>query len=136
MAQPTQRDVDILLRIWDMSRSEHLVQARNWMFTQFHVKDFDEFKVKHPRGSPEWSMFHEVCSHLELCGVLINRGLLNEDLYFDLVGGIETLWHKAKKVIYGLREETDPRMYENFELLFERCMKWQEAHPPKKPKKA
>ncbi|HKW05434.1 MAG TPA: hypothetical protein VJN71_09060 [Nitrososphaerales archaeon] len=41
-------------------------------------------------------------------------------------------WEPLKSIVYGERAEMkEPRIAENFELLYERHKKWLETHPPK-----
>ena len=131
MAEPTQRDVEILLRLWELANTPDAQAARAWMFTEFAAANYQEFLAKYPPGSPEWRRFSTTLALMELCGVLVNRGLLNEDLFFDLFGGFDLIWRRVQGVLPGMRKELDPRLYENFELLARRHRAWQEAHPPK-----
>ena len=131
MVEPTQRDVDILLKLWEMHSSERMLDAMGWILSEFSARDYEEFKHKYPRGSEGRKKFTLVCGMYELAGVLITRGLLNEDLYFDLIGGIEAVWGKIQPVLPGWRAEVDPRMYENFELLHQEYQRWRHTHPPK-----
>ena len=125
------RDVDILLRLWEMHTAPEMQSARMWVFTDFHAADYDEFKRKYPPGSVEWRRFTSVYGMYELYGVLVNRHLLDEDLFFDLFGGLNLLLEKLRPVLKGMREEIDPYLYENFELLCRGAEAWKAAHPPR-----
>jgi hypothetical protein len=94
---------------------------------------FEEFRNKFPQGSRGGSqLFERFTSKLELAGILIEYGFLNENLYFDRYGSAQAEWENAKPIIYGIRKEwKDPRFRENFEILATRGMKWIENHPPK-----
>ncbi len=131
MSQPSQRDVDILLKLWEMQNAPEMQSARMWVFTDFQAADYGEFKRKYPPGSMEWRRFLTVYGMYEMYGVLINRGLLDEDLFFDLFGGLNLLWAKLTPVLKGMRGEIDPYLYENVELLCRRAEAWKAAHPPR-----
>jgi hypothetical protein len=131
MSQPTQRDVDILLRLWEMHNTPEMQAARMWVFTEFRAADYSEFKRKYPPGSLEWRRLTSVYGMYELYGVLIARDLLNEDLFFDLFGGINLLWEKLAPLLEGMRQEIDPYLYENFKLLYQRVRDWRAQHPPR-----
>lgn len=131
MAEPTQWDVEILLKLWELANAPEAQAARAWMFTEFSAANYQEFLAKYPPGSQEWRRFTTTLALMELCGVLINRGLLHEDLFFDLFGGFDIIWQRVQGVLPGMRKELDPRLYENFELLVRRHRAWQQAHPPK-----
>jgi hypothetical protein len=131
MSQPKQNDVEILLRLWEMHNVPDMQSARMWVFTDFQATDYADFKRQYPPGSVEWRRFASVYGMYEMYGLLINRGLLNEDLFFDLFGGLNLLWEKLRPVVKGMREEIDPYLYENFELLCRRAQTWKAAHPPR-----
>jgi len=131
MSDPRERDVTILLKLWELANAPEAQAARMWMFTEFSASSYQEFLAKYPPGSPEWRRFSSTLALMELYGVLINRGLLDEDLFFDLFGGFDTMWQRVQHVLPGMRKELDPRLYENFELLARRHRAWQEKHPPK-----
>ncbi len=124
------RDVDILLRLWEMHNTSEMHAARMWVFTEFGAADHEEFKRKYPPGSLEWRRFTGVYGMYEMYGVLIKRHLLSEDLFFDLFGGLNILWEKLAPVLRGMRAEIDPYLYENFELLCRRAEAWKTTHPP------
>jgi hypothetical protein len=58
----------------------------------------------------------------ELSGVLMNHGLVETDLYFDIFNPTP-FWHKAKPIIEGMRTKR-PHIYENFEILNNRRSIW------------
>ncbi len=122
-------DVDIILKLWELANSTEAQRARLWMYGSFEARDYGDFQAKYPTGSREWHNFIHTCGMMELFGVLVNRQLVDEDLFFDLFGGLEILWARVKPVIVGMRQDIDPRLYENFELLVARCLAWKVAHP-------
>jgi hypothetical protein len=58
----------------------------------------------------------------ELSGVLMNHGLVEPDLYFDIFNPTP-FCHKAKPIIEGMRTKR-PHIYENFEILNNRRSIW------------
>jgi hypothetical protein len=55
----------------------------------------EEFRNRYPQGSKEAQMFERFTSKFELAGVLIEYGFLNENLYFDRYGAVQTEWEEA-----------------------------------------
>ena len=129
MSEPAEHKVTVLIRLWELANTAETQAARMWMFTEFEASSYQEFLAKYPPGSPEWRRFSTTLALLELFGVLISRGLVDEDLFFDLFGGFDTIWRRVQNVVPGMRKELDPRLYENFELLARRHRAWQENHP-------
>ncbi len=67
----------------------------------------------------------------EIAGVLVDHGLLNEGLFFDTYL-VKPWWEPVKPIVYGERREyEEPRLAENFELLYEKEQAWHAKHPPK-----
>ncbi len=124
-------DAQLLLNIAQMRMWDKVEEAFIWMYTQFHVDEYVKFKERYPRGSVERRKFTTVCNFFELCGVLVLRGHLNEDLFFDMGFGLDIMWSKVKPIMSGFRADTSPRMYENFELLYRKHEEWLKKNPPK-----
>lgn len=120
-------DILVYLKLFEMATAPEMREARTWMRTEFAATDFESFHQQYPAGSPEWRRFTDVCNIMELFGVLLKHNKVEEDLLFDLFGGIEVLWETASAVILGMRAAIDDRVYENFELLYRRAVAWQQA---------
>lgn len=120
-------DILVYLKLFEMATTPEMREARTWMLTEFAATDFESFRQQYPTGSPEWRRFTDVCNIMELFGVLLKHNKVEEDLLFDLFGGIEVLWEAASAVIPGMRSAIDGRLYENFELLYRRTVAWQQA---------
>jgi hypothetical protein len=125
------RDSYLIMELSKLRFSPKVDDAFNWISYQFQAKDYLEFKEKYPRGSPERRAFSAVCNFFELCGTLVLRGLLSEEVFFEIGFGLNIAWQKVKGIMKGYRAETDPRLYENFEALYMRNLEWNEKHPPK-----
>jgi Domain of unknown function (DUF4760) len=132
----TDDDIDMLFRLAELYNTNYDFEAAEWFWGEYReTTTFEEFRNKYPQGSKGAQLFERFTSKFELAGVLIEYGFLDENLYFDRYGAVQTEWESTKSVIYGLRKEwNEPRLRENFELLAIRGSKWLESHPPKKIK--
>ncbi len=128
-------DAKLLLELAQMRMWDKVDEAFTWMYTQFHINDYIQFKDRYPRGSAERRKFTTVCNFFELAGVFVLRGHLSEDLFFDMGFGLDIMWSKVKGIMPGFRNDTSPRMYENFELLYLKHEEWLKKNPPKLSKK-
>ncbi len=61
----------------------------------------------------KYQFFERFTSKWELAGLLVEKGFLNADLFFDRYGPLQEEWDKCRPIIHGLRE------------------KWNEAAPPR-----
>ncbi len=114
-------DVATLLKLYEMATAPHVREAQAWVLSEFQAADFDAFQQRYPLGSLEWRRFTDICGIMELFGVLVKHGLVQEAIFFDLFGGIDILWEAVAGVIPGMRQAMDPRLYENFEALYVRA---------------
>jgi hypothetical protein len=114
-------DIAPLLKLYEMATAPHVREAQAWVLSEFHAADFDAFQRQYPIGSVEWRRFTDICGIMELFGVLLKHGLVREEVFFDLFGGIDILWEAVAGVIPGMRQAMDPRLYENFEALYQRA---------------
>src|ERR671927_1578594 len=126
-------DVNVLLRIAELYDTSYDFEAAEWFWGQYtQTTNYEEFRDKYPQGSKGAQLFERFTSKFELAGILIEYGSLDENLYFDRYGDVQTEWEMTKSVIYGIRKEwNDPRFRENFELLAKKGSNWLESHPPK-----
>lgn len=127
MANRDRANVDVLLQlyqIYDRHRDGLL-----WFLHDLTAKDYAEYKAQYPGTSHERAHFTSVCGFFELAGVLVNRKLLDADLFFDLFNPTP-YWERAKPIVEGMRK-TRPHIYENFERLAGQRKQWAEKRPPK-----
>lgn len=131
MSNPTKEDAALLLQLMRyFAANEKNSKATNWIYEKLNEKNYDDFKAKHPIGSEGYKNVITHAGNGELIGVLVNKGLLSEDLLFDLYGSM--LWEKVESIIHGLRKEANmPRLYENYEVCAKKYQSWAEKNPPK-----
>ena len=129
----TRDDINMILKLAELYNTNYDFEATEWFWKDYkEITNFEEFRNKYPQGSKGAQLFERFTSKFELAGILIEYGFLDENLYFDRYGAVQTEWENTKLVIYDIRKEwNDPRFRENFELLAIRGSKWLESHPPK-----
>lgn len=80
-----------------------------------------------------WMKF-SIADLWEQTGVYIKYGLVSEEAFMDLAGGIVLVtWDAISEVIRIRREVTGDAMYENFEYLAARAAEWQKRHATNYP---
>jgi hypothetical protein len=115
------------LKLNELQQSDRIFHG--WVFAQqeFKAGSYQEFLSKYPAGTPGSNYFYSVGHFLEVCGVLLKNGLLNEDLFFDTFW-FEPIWKNFEPVIASMRKEfSEPSIEENFELLYRRYLQWKDA---------
>jgi hypothetical protein len=123
MTKPTVKDAEILLKLYSTFDTPQIEKSMTWFMKEFSAKDYKEFDSKYPRGSDGNMHVGRILATLEIAGVLISNGVLNEDLYFDS-SGIEFMWEKLGKIIAGWQKVAGPALWENAVWLAERQKQW------------
>ena len=116
-----------LYKIYDNHR-----EAVLWFLEEFEANSYEEYVEKYSGASVGRSHFVTVCGFFELSGVLISHKMIDQNLYFDMFNPTP-FWQKAKFVLEGMRIKR-PHIYENFEALNDRRLKWTKLRT-KRPKK-
>jgi hypothetical protein len=129
---PSYDDARILLKLNDLYQSDRIF--RGWAFSQqeFNAESWHDLLEKYPWGSEGFNHFYSVGHFLEVCGVLMKYGLLNEDLFFDTFW-FEPIWKNYEPVIMSMRKEfNEPSIEENFEFLYKRYLQWKKLSRKKR----
>ncbi len=120
MPRIQQREVDILVRLYEIYDGHR--DALLWFLHDFGAKNYSQYRKKYPGSSRERGYFTAICGFFELSGVLVKRGLLDEDLFFDVFNP-RPYWERARATIQGMKKDR-PHIYENFEFLTRRREEW------------
>ena len=78
--------------------------ARLWFLDGLDASNYNEYNEKYSGASMERCHFVEVCGFFELSGVLVNHGLIDQNLYFEIFHPTP-FWNKAKPIIEGMRSK-------------------------------
>lgn len=120
-------DVAALLKLYEMATAPSMRDAETWVLTELQGVDYAEFQEFYPVGSRGWRQFTDICGLMELFGVLVKHGMVQEAVLFDLFGGIDVLWEAVVEIVTGMRSTGDTRLYENFETLYRRVKAWERS---------
>jgi hypothetical protein len=112
--------VNIILDLYKINDNHR--SSRLWFLDDLDANSYEEYQQKYSNSPTEKSHFIAVCGFFELSGVLMNHGLVDPDLYFDIFNPTP-FWHKAKPIIEGMRTKR-PHIYENFEILNNKRSIW------------
>ena len=113
---------DTLLKLYQIYDDHR--NARLWFLDGLDASNYNEYKGKYSGASMERCHFIAVCGFFELSGTLVNHGLIDQNLYFEIFNPTP-FWNKAKPIIEGMRNgKSDSHYYENFELLNSKRLSW------------
>lgn len=124
-------NAQLLLQIYEIRREERLRRARQWLIANFWAENLEEFAVVCPPDSDENAYYRMVTTYWEMVASIVNRGMLDEDLYFENNGEGLLVWLRVKNVTLQRREAgKNPLLLRNLEALAEKHEKWFETRAP------
>jgi hypothetical protein len=131
MSAITYDEVNLMLRLYDMRREVRLRQARSWFLDHFHPVSPDEMIEKYAPGSDEYNNIRMVISYWEMVASIVNRGLINDELFFESNGEIWVVWDRIRGTVPMWRSAfKNPTMFLNLEETCKRLEAWREKRAP------
>ncbi|MBI3670343.1 MAG: hypothetical protein HY237_11245 [Acidobacteria bacterium] len=131
MSQPTHEQVNLMLKLYELRREPRLRQARAWFFENFNVTSPDELLKKYPQGSEENTSIRMVISYWDMVASIANRGLMDEELFFETTGEIWVVWERLRALAPAWRTAfKSPYVFANLEETCKRMDAWREKRAP------
>jgi len=131
MGQVTHEQAELMLKLYELRREARLRQARAWFMDEFNVTTVEEFQTKYLPGSEENISFRMVVSYWEMCANIVNRGLIDEEFFFENQGEQWLVFEKVKPVLLGWRAAfKNPLILANLEEHCKRLEAWREKRAP------
>jgi hypothetical protein len=137
---PNHDDAALYLRLHALKDTAVQAEARAWFFEHFEAASYSDLQQRYPPGSRERHLLSEFLGFYEGAGVLVSRGLLHEDVYFDAPFALELVWEKIGPLMDEWQAAGGPAAWENVVWLGRRYDEWSkkrwrpkmEAVPPKR----
>jgi hypothetical protein len=124
-------DAELLLRLYDLRREDKLRRAREWFGRNFRVQNAEEFDRVCPAGSEENAYVRMTLSYWDMAAAIVNRGLIEEQFFFENSGELWYAFERGKVVVALMRErQKNPHAYENLEALALKYEKWMSERAP------
>jgi len=132
MGQVTHEQANLLLRIYELRREPRLREARAWFIAKFDAPKTPEDRAKtYPPGSVEDANIRMVISYWDMVAGLVNRGLIDDELFFESSGEAWIVWDRIRDIAATARTMfKNPHMYRNLEQVIQRMEEWQERRAP------
>jgi hypothetical protein len=122
---------NLMLRLYEMRRESRLRLARSWFVDKFSAADPQELMQKYPPGSDENASIRMVTSYWEMCAGLVNRGLIDDELFFENNGEAWVVWEKVKHLVPAFRAGyKNPHIFGHLEKLAARMEAWRDRIAP------
>jgi len=127
--EPNQQDAALYQRCFSQFQSGVAAEARAWFFEHFDATTYANMQSRYPPGSRERHLLAEFLGFYESNGVLVSRGLLHEDVFFDAPFALDLVWGRVGPIIEEWQEATgEPGIWENVAWLGKRYKVWYETH--------
>jgi hypothetical protein len=131
MGQVTHEQANLLLRLYELRREPRLRQARAWFSSQFEANTPQELTSKYPMGSEENASLRMVISYWDMAAGLANRGLIDDEMFFENSTEAWVVWEKVKAVVPAQRETMkNPAYLAHLENCVNRFEAWRERIAP------
>jgi hypothetical protein len=131
MGEVTHDQVNLMLRLYEERRESLMREARDWFFMNFHPTTAEEMMQVCPPGSKENAYMRMVVSYWEMAANIVNRGLIDEEFFFENTGEQWFVWEKIKPIAGTLRTRSkNPRQFGQLEEQAKRFEAWREQRAP------
>lgn len=131
MGQATHEQAEMMLHMYEVRREPKLREARDWFAANFHVKNLEDAMRVCPPGSKENTYLRMVVGYWEMVAGIANRGLVDEELFFETTGEQWGVWEQVKPIIAGWRAMfRSPQLFSNLEENCKRLEAWREKRAP------
>jgi hypothetical protein len=131
MGEVTNEQVNLMLRLYEGRREPRLREAREWFSANFQVKNEEDLMRVCPPGSQGNVYMRMVLSYWEMVASIVNRGLIEEDFFFENSGEQWAVWEQVKPVIGAWRAMfSSPKFLGNLEEQCKRLEAWREKRNP------
>jgi len=127
----THEQVNLMLHLYELRREAKLREAREWMSVNFHPKNPDDAMRLAPPGSKENGYMRMVMGYWEMVASIANRGLVDEELFFENSGEQWGVWEAVKDLVPTWRAMFgNPQFLGNLEEHCKRLDTWREKRNP------
>jgi hypothetical protein len=131
MGDVTHEQVNLMLKLYDARREPLLREARDWYMSKFNPQSAEDMARLCPPGSKESAYMRMVVSYWQMAAGIVNRGLIDEDLFFENSGEQWFVWERLKPVVGAMRARyKNPQQFGELEEHVKRFEVWREKRAP------
>ena len=101
MGVVTYDQANLLLRLYELRREPRLREARAWFLPNFDAQSPEEVAQKFPPGSEGNTNMRMVIGYWDMAAGVANRGLIDDDLFFENSGEGFWVWDRIRATLAG-----------------------------------
>ena len=131
MGEVTHEQVKLMLQLYEMRREPRMREARDWYFSKFRPVSLEDVYKQAPMGSAANASMRMVTSYWEMVASIVNRGLIDEEFFFENSGEQWAVWERIRAYVPAMRARNkNPHYYGNLETHVNRLEAWREKRAP------
>ncbi len=131
MGEVTHEQVNLMLRLYELRREPRLRQAREWFIRELSATTLEELQKQCPLGSEPHTNFRMMVSYWDMVAGIVNRGLIDEEFFFEQGAEQYFVWERVKPFIGELRSRfKNPHNLANLEEHCKRLEAWWDKRAP------
>ena len=131
MGQVTHEQVNLMLRLYDIRREPRLREARDWYVRNFKPTSLEDVMNVAAPNSQENAYMRMVLSYWDMAANIVNRGLIDEEFFFESTGEQWMVWEQVKPVLGAWRTMFgSQKVFRNMEEQCRRLEAWREKNSP------
>lgn len=125
MGQVNHDQATLMLKLYDLRREARLREARAWFMGQFWASSPEEILQKYPPGTEANASMRMVTSYWEMACGMANRGLIDDEMFFESNAEFWFVFEKLRAVVPGWRAMyKNPIAFRNLEAAATRLEQW------------
>lgn len=131
MGEVTHEQVNLMLRLYETRREPRLREAREWFIANFNPQNAEDVMRIAPPMSQGNAYMRMVVSYWDMVSNIVNRGLIDEEFFFETSGEQWLVWERLRPIAEVWRSMfKNPHVFENLEKHCTRLEAWREKHAP------
>jgi len=104
MGQVTHDQANLMLRLYELRRDPRMREARDWFVLECHASSAQELLQRFPPGSAANASFRMVTSYWEMVAGMVNRGLIDDEFFFENGGEGWLVYDRMRPFLPAMRE--------------------------------
>jgi hypothetical protein len=131
MGQVTHEQVNLMLHLYELRREARLREARAWFAVNFTPGTLEDVMKICPPGSEANTSYRMVTSYWEMVANIVNRGLIDEEFFFENSGEQWLVWDRLRPIAEPARSMfKNPHIWKSLEAHCTRLEAWREKRAP------
>ncbi len=131
MGNVSHEQANLLLRLFELRREPRLREARKFVIDHLETSSPEAMMKQCSPGTENNASLRMVLSYWDMCAGIVNRGLIDEEFFFENSGEQMVVWEKLKHIIPGIRAQfKNPAFMVNLEQHATRMVAWREKNAP------